>query len=67
MSAQTRGSSDPGTNTAESNTPGTRQGRHKGEDLEHAVALRFMWYNVGCVHKTPKTAPTLAAGVVDHG
>jgi IS1 family transposase len=38
----------------------------KTESLEHAVALHFMWYNFGRVHKTLNTTPAVAADVTDH-
>jgi len=42
----------------------------KVENLDHAVALRFMYYNFARPHKTlanphPRT-PAIASGVVDH-
>jgi hypothetical protein len=42
----------------------------KLENLSAAVALHFMWYNFGRVHKTLSkpypTTPAMAAGVTDH-
>src|SRR3990170_4463429 len=38
----------------------------KVENLGHAVALHFMYYNFCRVHKTLKTTPAVAAGVADH-
>ena len=38
----------------------------KVENHAHAVALHFMWYNVGRVHKTLRITPAMAAGVSDH-
>lgn len=38
----------------------------KIDNLEHAVALHFMWYNFGRRHQTLKTTPAVAAGVADH-
>jgi IS1 family transposase len=38
----------------------------KVENHAHAVALHFMWYNFGRVHKTLRIAPAMAAGVSDH-
>ena len=38
----------------------------KVENLEHAVALNFMWYNFGRVHGSLKTTPANAAGVDPH-
>jgi len=35
----------------------------KVENLGHAVALHFMWYNFGRVHQTLKTTPAIAAGI----
>jgi hypothetical protein len=35
----------------------------KIENLEHAVALHFMYYNFCRVHKSLKTTPALAAGI----
>ena len=38
----------------------------KIENLEHAVALHFMYYNFGRVHKTLRVTPAMEAGVSDH-
>ena len=38
----------------------------KLENLGHAVALHFMYYNFGRIHKTLRVTPAMAAGVSDH-
>lgn len=38
----------------------------KIENLECAVALHFMHYNFGHIHKTPRVMPAMEAGVADH-
>ena len=38
----------------------------KVENHEHAVAIHFMWYNFGRVHKTLRMTPAMAAGVSNH-
>jgi IS1 family transposase len=38
----------------------------KVENHEHAVALHFMYYNFGRIHKTLRVTPAMAAGVSDH-
>jgi len=38
----------------------------KVENHEHAVALHFMHYNFGRVHKTLRVTPAMEAGVSDH-
>ncbi len=38
----------------------------KVENLEHAIALHFMWYNFGRVHQTLRVTPAMEAGVSDH-
>lgn len=38
----------------------------KVENLEHAVALHFMYYNFGRIHKTLRVTPAMEAGVSDH-
>ena len=38
----------------------------KIENLEHAVALHFMHYNFGRIHKTLRVTPAMEAGVSDH-
>lgn len=37
----------------------------KIENLQHAVALHFMYYNFVRIHKTLKTTPAMAAGVTE--
>jgi hypothetical protein len=38
----------------------------KIENLEHAVTLRFMYYNFGRIHKSLRVTPAMEAGVSDH-
>lgn len=38
----------------------------KVENLEHSVALHFMYYNFGRVHKTLRVTPAMEAGLSDH-
>lgn len=38
----------------------------KIENLEHAVALHFMFYNFGRIHKTLRVTPAMGAGISDH-
>lgn len=38
----------------------------KVENLQHALALHFMFYNFCRVHKTLKMTPAMAAGLSDH-
>ena len=38
----------------------------KAENHGHAVALHFMFYNFGRIHKTLRVTPAMAAGVSDH-
>jgi len=38
----------------------------KAENHAHAVALHFMWYNFGRIHKSLRVTPAMAAGVADH-
>lgn len=38
----------------------------KVENHGHAVALHFMFYNFGRIHKTLRVTPAMAAGVSDH-
>ena len=38
----------------------------KIENLEHAVALHFMYYNFGRIHKTLRVTPAMEAKVSDH-
>ena len=38
----------------------------KLENLGHAVALHFMYYNFGRIHQSLRITPAMAAGVTDH-
>ena len=38
----------------------------KIENLEHAVALHFTYYNFGRIHKTLRVTPAMEAGISDH-
>lgn len=38
----------------------------KIENLEHSVALHFMHYNFGRIHKTLRVTPAMEAGLSDH-
>ena len=38
----------------------------KLENLGHAVALHFMWYNFGRIHQSLRITPAMDAGVSDH-
>jgi hypothetical protein len=38
----------------------------KVENLAHAVALHFMYYNFCRIHKTLRVTPAMAAGVTEH-
>jgi len=38
----------------------------KIENLGHAVALHFMFYNFGRIHKTLRVTPAIEAGIADH-
>jgi IS1 family transposase len=38
----------------------------KVENLEHAVAVHFMYYNFGRVHQTLRVTPAMEAGVANH-
>jgi len=38
----------------------------KIENLEHSVALHFMYYNFARIHKTLRVTPAMEAGVADH-
>ncbi len=38
----------------------------KAENHSHAVALHFMYYNFGRIHKSLRITPAMAAGVSDH-
>ena len=33
---------------------------------EHAIAIHYMFYNFGRVHKTLRVTPAMEAGVSDH-
>jgi hypothetical protein len=33
---------------------------------EHAIALHFMYYNFGRIHKTLRITPAMAAGIAQH-
>jgi hypothetical protein len=37
----------------------------KIENLGHAVALHFMYYNLARIHKTLKVTPAMEAGISD--
>lgn len=39
--------------------------RDSSINLEHAVALHFMYYNFVSIHKTLKTSPAMAAGITE--
>lgn len=47
-------------------TPLTNAFSKKVENLEHAVALHFMFYNFCRVHQTLRVTPAMAAGPTDH-
>ena len=47
-------------------TRATNAHSKKVENHAHAIALHFMFYNFGRVHKTLKTTPAMAAGIADH-
>ena len=36
------------------------------ENHEHAVTLHYMHYNFGCIHKSLRITPAMAAGNSDH-
>ena len=36
------------------------------ENLEHALALHYMYYNFARVHRTLGVTPAMAAGVTNH-
>jgi len=36
------------------------------ENLEHVVALHFMYYNFARIHQTLRITPEMEAGVSDH-
>lgn len=38
----------------------------KAENHAHAVAMHFMYYNFGRIHKTLRVTPAMAAGIADH-
>ena len=38
----------------------------KIENLAHAVALHFMFYNFGRIHKTLRVTPAMESGIADH-
>ncbi|MFA6412384.1 MAG: IS1 family transposase [Syntrophales bacterium] len=38
----------------------------KIENLEHSVALHFMYYNFSRIHKTLRVTPAMEAGIADH-
>lgn len=38
----------------------------KVENHAHAIALHFMFYNFGRIHKSLRITPAMAAGVADH-
>ena len=38
----------------------------KIDNLEYAVALHFMYYNFGRIHKTLRVTPAMEAGITDH-
>jgi IS1 family transposase len=38
----------------------------KIENHAHQVALHFMWYNFGRIHKTLRVTPAIQAGISDH-
>jgi hypothetical protein len=38
----------------------------KAENLAHAVALHFMYYNFGRIHQSLRVTPAMEAGVSDH-
>ena len=38
----------------------------KAENHEHMLALHFLYYNFGRVHKTLRITPAMEAGLTDH-
>lgn len=38
----------------------------KIENLEHSIALHFMHYNFGRIHKTLRVTPAMESGIADH-
>jgi hypothetical protein len=39
---------------------------NKVENQAHAIALHFMYYNFGRVHKSLRVTPAMEAGISDH-
>ena len=46
-------------------TPLTNAFSKKVENHAHSVVLFAMYYNFGCIHKTLRTTPAMAAGITD--
>jgi hypothetical protein len=38
----------------------------KVENHAHAVAMHYMFYNFGRIHKTLRVTPAMEAGITDH-
>ena len=38
----------------------------KLEDHEHAVAIHYMFYNLGRIHQSLRVTPAMEAGISDH-
>lgn len=38
----------------------------KVENLEHSIALHYIWYNFARIHKTLRVTPAMEAGISDH-
>jgi len=38
----------------------------KVENLEHSIALHYLWYNFARIHKTLRVTPAMEAGISDH-
>ncbi len=38
----------------------------KVENLDHALALHFMYYNFCRIHQTLRVTPAMEAGITDH-
>jgi hypothetical protein len=38
----------------------------KIENHAHAIAIHYMHYNFGRMHKTPRVTPAMEAGIADH-
>ena len=38
----------------------------KVENLDHAVALHFMYYNFARIHQSLRVTPAMEAGIADH-